>query len=68
MWLLEFVMDQILGVDTPEEYIPPRVRYEMIYLLIRNTIGCVSCLDEWVNDMIFRLGPTWCKWGIWGKP
>jgi hypothetical protein len=30
MWLvmLEFAKDRILGIDTPEQYVSPRVRYE----------------------------------------
>jgi hypothetical protein len=27
--------------------VPPRVQYETACLLIRNTIGCVSCSVEW---------------------
>jgi hypothetical protein len=31
MWLvmLEFAKDRVLGVDTPGQYVPPRVRYGM---------------------------------------
>jgi hypothetical protein len=45
--VLESAKDQILGVDTPEQHVPPRVRYGMTCLLIRNTIGSVSCSVEW---------------------
>jgi hypothetical protein len=27
--------------------VPPRIRYEMTYLLIRDVVGSVSCSDEW---------------------
>jgi hypothetical protein len=49
MWLvmLESSKDSILGVDTPGQHVPPRVQYGMACLLIRNTIGCVSCSVEW---------------------
>jgi hypothetical protein len=49
MWLvmLESAKHRILGVDTPGQHVPPHVRYETAYLLIKNTIGCVSCLVEW---------------------
>jgi hypothetical protein len=49
LWLvmLESAKDQILGVDTPGQLVPPQVRYETACLLIRGAIGCVSCLDEW---------------------
>jgi hypothetical protein len=57
MWFLEFANDQILGLDAPRQHVPPRVRYGIDYLLIRNTIGCVSSLVEWGNDMVFCLGP-----------
>jgi hypothetical protein len=45
--MLEFAKDRILGVDPPEQHVPPRVWYGMTCLLIRNTIGCVSCSVEW---------------------
>jgi hypothetical protein len=37
MWLvmLESAKDQILGVDTPGQQVPPRVRYGTTCLLIR---------------------------------
>jgi hypothetical protein len=47
MWLLESAKHQILGVDTPGQHVPPRVWYGMACELIRNTIACVSCLEEW---------------------
>jgi hypothetical protein len=49
MWLvmLESAMDQILGVDTLGQHVPPRVRYGMSCLLIRYVVGCVSCSVEW---------------------
>jgi hypothetical protein len=45
MWfvMLESAKDQILGVDNPVQHVLPRVRYVTACLLIRNTIGCVSC-------------------------
>jgi hypothetical protein len=45
--VLKSAKDQILGVDTLGHHVPPRVRYGMTCLLIRNTIGSVSCSDEW---------------------
>jgi hypothetical protein len=49
MWFVmrKSAKDQILGVDTPGQYVPPRVRYGTACLLIRNTIGCLSCSVEW---------------------
>jgi hypothetical protein len=49
MWLvmLEFAKDWILGVDTPGQHVPPRVRYGMTCLLIRYVVGCVSWSVEW---------------------
>jgi hypothetical protein len=49
MWLvmLESAKDRILGVDTPGQNVPQRVRYGTTWLLIRYAIGCVSCLVEW---------------------
>jgi hypothetical protein len=49
MWfvMLESAKDQILGVDTPGQHVPPRVQYETACLIIRYAIGCVSCSVEW---------------------
>jgi hypothetical protein len=44
--MLKSAKDQILGVDTPVQHVPPRVRYGAACLLIMNTIGCVSCSEE----------------------
>jgi hypothetical protein len=45
--VLELATDQILGVDTSGQHVPPRVWYEMTFLLIRTHIGCVSYSVEW---------------------
>jgi hypothetical protein len=49
MWLvmLKSAKDRVLGVDSPGQHVPPRVRYGMTCLLIRYAIGCVSCSVEW---------------------
>jgi hypothetical protein len=49
MWLvrLESAKDRILGVDTPGQYVPPRVWYGTACLLIRYVIGYVSYSVEW---------------------
>jgi hypothetical protein len=49
MWLviLESAKDRILGVDTPGQHVPPRVRYGMACLLIRYAIGGVLCSVVW---------------------
>jgi hypothetical protein len=45
--MLESAKDQVLGVDTPEQQIPPRVRYGTSCLLIRDVVGCESCSEVW---------------------
>jgi hypothetical protein len=45
--VLKSAKDQILGVDTLGQYVQQRVQYRTTCLLIRNTIGSVSCLVEW---------------------
>jgi hypothetical protein len=49
MWLvlLESAKDRFLGVDTPKQPMDPHVRYGMTCLLIRNTMGSVSCWVVW---------------------
>jgi hypothetical protein len=46
MWfvMLESPKDRVIGVDTPGQQVPPRVRYEMACLLIRDDVGSVPCL------------------------
>jgi hypothetical protein len=45
--MLKSAKDQILGVDTLGQHVPPRVWYGTTCLLIRNTIGSVSGSVEW---------------------
>jgi hypothetical protein len=49
IWLvmLKSTKDQILGVDTPGQHVPPRVWYGIACLLIRGAMGSVPCSDEW---------------------
>jgi hypothetical protein len=49
MWIvmLESAKDQILGVDTIGQQVPPSVLYGMTYLLIRDVVGSVPYSDEW---------------------
>jgi hypothetical protein len=35
---------------------PPRVRYGMTCLLIKDIVGSVPCSDEWKIDIVTRLG------------
>jgi hypothetical protein len=48
MWfvMLESAKDGVIGVDTPREQVPPRVRYGTAYLLIRDVVASVPCSDE----------------------
>jgi hypothetical protein len=58
MWfvMLESAKDRVIGVDTPGQQVPPRVRYETTCLLIRNIVGSVPCLNEWEIGVVTRLG------------
>jgi hypothetical protein len=49
MWIvmLESAKDRILGVDTLGQQVPPRVRYGIVYLLIRDAVESVPFSDEW---------------------
>jgi hypothetical protein len=48
MWfvMLESAKDGVIGIDTPGEQVPPRVRYGTAYLLIRDVVASVPCSDE----------------------
>jgi hypothetical protein len=54
--MLESTKDQILGVDTPGQYVPPHVRYRIACLLIRDVVGSVLCSDEWEISIVTRPG------------
>jgi hypothetical protein len=54
--MLESAMDRVLGVDTPGQHVPPRVRYGTTCLLIRDVVGSVPCSNEWEIDIVTRLG------------
>jgi hypothetical protein len=58
MWfvMLESTQDQVIGVDTPGQQVPPRVRYGTAYLLIRDAVGSVACSDEWKIGVVTHLG------------
>jgi hypothetical protein len=49
MWfiMLKTAKEWILRVYTLGQYVPPRVQYGTVCLLIRYAIGCVSCSVEW---------------------
>jgi hypothetical protein len=51
--VLESAKDRILEVDTLVQHVPPRVRYGMTWLLIRNVIGYVSWSVEWGLALFF---------------
>jgi hypothetical protein len=58
MWfvMLESAKDRVIGVDTPEQQVPPRVRYGMSCLLIRDAVGSVPYSDEWEIGVVTRPG------------
>jgi hypothetical protein len=58
MWfiMLESAKDRVIGVDTPEQQVMPRVRYGMACLLIRDVVGSVPCSNEWKIGVVTHLG------------
>jgi hypothetical protein len=70
--MLKSAKDRILGVDTPGHHMPPRVRYGMACLLIRDAMGSVPCSDEWEIGVVTHPGSHGAR-GLWycdypGKP
>jgi hypothetical protein len=53
--MLESTKDRILWVDTSGQHVPPRVRYGMVCLLIRDVMGSVPYSDEWKIGVVTRL-------------
>jgi hypothetical protein len=58
MWfvMLESAKDRVIGVDTLGQQVPPRVRYAMACLLIRDDVGSVPSSDERKIGIVSRLG------------
>jgi hypothetical protein len=58
MWsiMLESAKGRVIGVDTPGQQVPPRVRYGTACPLIRDVVGSVPCSDEWEIGVVTRLG------------
>jgi hypothetical protein len=54
--MLESAKDRVIGVDTPGQQVPPRVRYGTSCLLIRDTVRSVPYSDEWKIGVVTRLG------------
>jgi hypothetical protein len=54
--MLESAKDRVFGLDTPRQWVPPRVRYGMVCLLIRDAMRSVPCSDEWQIGVVTRLG------------
>jgi hypothetical protein len=54
--ILESAKDRVIGVDTLGQQVPPRVRYGMTCILIRDAVGSVPCSDEWEIGVVTRLG------------
>jgi hypothetical protein len=54
--MLKSAKDRFIGVDTPEQQVPPRVRHGTACLLIRDVVGSVPYSDEWEIDIVTHLG------------
>jgi hypothetical protein len=66
MWfiMLESAKNRVIGVDTPGQQVPPRVRYETACLLIRDDVGSVPCSDEWELDVVTHSGSHGARGGV----
>jgi hypothetical protein len=54
--MLESAKDQVLGVDTTGQHVPPRVWYGTACLLIRDAMVIVPCSNKWEIGIVTRLG------------
>jgi hypothetical protein len=54
--MLESTKDRVIGVDTPGQYLPPRVRYGTACLILRDAVGSAPCSDELEFGVIPRPG------------
>jgi hypothetical protein len=57
MWfvMLKSAMDQVIGVDTLGQQVPPHVQYGTTCLLIRVVVGSVPFSDEWEIGVVTHL-------------
>jgi hypothetical protein len=62
--MLESAKDQVIGVDTPGQQVPPRVQYGTTCLLIRDAVGSVPCSDEWKFGIVTRPGSHGAKGAV----
>jgi hypothetical protein len=53
--MLESAKDRVIGVDTPGQQEPPRVRYGTACLLIRDAVGSVPYSNEWEIGIVTHL-------------
>jgi hypothetical protein len=58
MWfvMLEYAKDQVIGVDTPGQQVPPRVLYGTACSLIRDAVRSVPCSGEWEFGVVTHPG------------
>jgi hypothetical protein len=54
--MLKSAKDQVIGVDTLGQQVPPRVRYGTTCLLIRDVVGSVPCSNEWEFGVVTHPG------------
>jgi hypothetical protein len=54
--MLESAKDRVIGVDTAEQQVSPRVRYGIACLLIRDAAGSVPCSGECEIEVVTHLG------------
>jgi hypothetical protein len=52
--ILKSAKDLVIGVDTPGQQVSPCLWYGTTYLLIRDAVGSVPCLDEWEFGIVTR--------------
>jgi hypothetical protein len=54
--MLKSTKDQVLGVDTPGQWVAPRVWYGTACIIIRDDVRSVTYSDEWKIGVVTRPG------------
>jgi hypothetical protein len=54
--MLESAKGRVIGVDTLEQHVSPRVQYGMACLIIKDAMGNVPCSDEWEFGVVTHSG------------
>jgi hypothetical protein len=54
--MIKSARDRVLGVDTPGQQVPSRIRYGTTCIIIRDAVESLAYSNEWKIDVVTHLG------------